>query len=91
MTFHSCFRWETPNSNPLGPIKLSSESEIGRGVNKYDLTVFLRLFQGFQSCVCFQGPICLPVDLLDSTDEPHLTFPVQDHILTVGGIGVTPS
>jgi hypothetical protein len=23
-------RWETPNSNPLGPIKLSRESEIGR-------------------------------------------------------------
>jgi hypothetical protein len=33
-------RWETSNSNWLGPIKLSSQSETG-AVNKHDLTVCL--------------------------------------------------
>ncbi len=59
-------RWETTNSNPDGPIK---------AVNKYNLTVFIRLFQGssraLKSCAPFQGPSSLPVDSLDSTDEPH--------------------
>jgi hypothetical protein len=31
--------WETTNSNPLGPIKLSKQSEQG-AVNKYHLTMF---------------------------------------------------
>jgi hypothetical protein len=39
----SKYRWETTNSNPLGAIKLSTQLEI------YDLTVFIRLFQGSSS------------------------------------------
>jgi len=47
--------WETTNSKPLGPIKLSNQSKIGR-VNKYDLTLFLRLFQDYESCTFFRVP-----------------------------------
>ncbi len=36
--------WDTTTSNPLGAIKLSSQSEIGWN-HKYDLSVFIRLFQ----------------------------------------------
>jgi len=54
-------------------------------VNKYDLAVFIRLFQGSESCKSCQGPSSFPVDSLDLTYEPHPRFPVQGHILSVGG------
>jgi len=54
-------------------------------VNKFDLTVFIRLFQGAGRCACFQGCNSLPVDQLDRTVAPHLRFPVQGHILSTGG------
>jgi hypothetical protein len=59
-------------------------------VNKYDLTVFIRLFQGSlralsESCAFFQSHSNLPVDLLDLTAVTHPRIPVQDHILSAGG------
>jgi hypothetical protein len=54
-------------------------------VNKYELTVFIRLFPGSGSCKFFQPPRSPPVDSLDWTDEPHPRFPGQGHILSVGG------
>ncbi len=52
---------------------------------KYDLTVFISLFQGSESCSLVQGPSNLPVDLRDLNDEPCPRFPVQGHILSFGG------
>jgi len=44
-------------------------------VNKYDLSVFISMFEGFsralKRCPVFQGPSSLPVDSLDLTDEHH--------------------
>ncbi len=59
-------------------------------VNKYYWIVFIRLFprlhQGSERCAIFQGPSSLPVeDSLDLTHEPHPRFPVQGHILSIGG------
>jgi hypothetical protein len=58
-------------------------------VNKYDLTVFISLFDGssraLKSCTCFQGPSFLPVDPLDLNIEPHPRLPVQGHILSWWG------
>jgi hypothetical protein len=67
-------------SNPLGTIKLSIQSERGS-----DFTGFIRLIQGSENCVCFQGRRSLPEDSLDLTDEPESRFIVQVHILSVGG------
>jgi hypothetical protein len=36
-----------------------------------------------------QGSSSLPVDPLDWTDEPHPRFPVQGHILSIGGDALT--
>ncbi len=41
--------WETTTSNPIGLIKLSSQSETGSNQYKLDLTQFIRLFQGSES------------------------------------------
>jgi len=54
-------------------------------VNKYELTVFIRLFQGSGSCKFFQGPSSPPVDSLDWIDKPQPCFPGQGHILSVVG------
>jgi len=43
-------------------------------VNKYNLIVFCRLFQGSESCLFFQS---FPVDSLDLIDEPHPRLRVQ--------------
>jgi len=67
--------WKTTNSRPLGLIKLS----------KYDLTLFSRLLQGYESCTFFQGPSTLPVDSLDLSHELHPRGVVQGHIVSVGG------
>ncbi len=67
-------------SNPLGPIKVSIQSETGS-----DLTGFIGLIQGSESCPSFQGPRTLPVDSLDLTHEPHPRFLMQGHILRLGG------
>jgi hypothetical protein len=60
-------------------------------VNKYDLTVFIRLFKGFllgaKRWLRFEGhPIGLPLDSLNLTDEPHeprLKFSVQGALVQV--------
>jgi hypothetical protein len=54
-------------------------------VNKYDLTVFIRLFQGSESCTFFQGHRSLPVNPLDLTAVHYPRFPVQGHILSTNG------
>ncbi len=41
--FGSSCKWKTTNSNPLGPIKLSTQSETGTSLNQCDLGVFIRL------------------------------------------------
>ncbi len=58
-------------------------------INTYDFTMFIRLFLGSASCAIFQGRGSLRVYSLDSTDEPHLRFAVQGHILSVGGDALT--
>ncbi len=81
-------RESTNSHHPLGPIKLSSQSEQG-AVDKYDLTVFIdssRAPPGLWKAVYFvQGPSNLPVDSLDWVDQPHPRFPIQGHILSIGG------
>jgi hypothetical protein len=58
-------------------------------VNKYDLTIFIRLFQGSESYEIsrvssgFTGLYWIPPDPLDLTNEPHPRFPVQGHIVLV--------
>jgi hypothetical protein len=52
---------------------------------KYDLTLFIRLFQGSEICKTFQGPRTLPVDSLNWSSEPHPRGVVQGHIVSVGG------
>jgi hypothetical protein len=54
-------------------------------VNKYDFTMFVRLFLGSERCESCQGPSSFPVDSLDLTNEPHPRFPVQGRILSFGG------
>jgi hypothetical protein len=46
-------------------------------VNKYDLTVLIRLLQGSESCAFFQGHNSLPVNPLALTAVHHLRLPVQ--------------
>jgi hypothetical protein len=75
----SANRWETPTSNPSIPIRLSSQA-----INKYDLTLLLRLFEGRQSCAFFQSDSRLQVDSLDMTAAPHPRFSVEGHILRTG-------
>jgi hypothetical protein len=60
-------------------------------VNKYDLTVFIRLFESSESCAFFQGHNSLLLDSLDLTAVPHPRFPVQGHILSIGGDVLTAS
>jgi hypothetical protein len=52
-------------------------------VNKYDLTVFIRL--GSESCTFFQGHRSLRVKTLDLTAVHYPRFPVQGHILSTNG------
>ncbi len=49
-------------------------------VNKYDLTLLIRLLQGSESCAFFQGHSSLPVNPLALTAVHHLRFPVQGHL-----------
>jgi hypothetical protein len=68
----------------------SLTNQKGGTVNKYDLTVFIRLIKGSsralsESCAFFQSHSNLPVDLLDFTAVPHPRIPVQDHVLSAGG------
>ncbi len=69
---------EISNSNPLGPIELSCQLET---INKCNLTVFIRLFQGSSRSLmnvvqCFRGHNSLPANPLDLTAVPHPRFPV---------------
>jgi hypothetical protein len=56
-----------------------------RAVNKYDLTLFIRLFQGssraLEGHAIFRPPAVFG-RMLDSTHEPHPRFPVQSHTHT---------
>jgi hypothetical protein len=61
-------------------------------VNKYDLILFIRLFQGSSrapkgpgTCAFFQNHSSLPVDSLDMTTAPQPRFLVQGHILSTSG------
>ncbi len=49
-------------------------------VNKYDLTVLIRLLQGSESCAFFQGHSSLPVNPLALMAVHHLRFPVEGHL-----------
>ncbi len=54
-------------------------------VNTYELTVFIRLFNGFSPVL--KGdyfPRSLPLDSLNLTDEPCAKFSVQGNILSIG-------
>ncbi len=79
---------EITNSNPVGPITLSTQSEETESLQqKYDLTVCLldsvpqASSRALKSCTTlFPGvPATLPVDSLDQIDEPHIQdfHPVQ--------------
>jgi len=67
--------WETTtNSNPLGPIKLSSQSETGSNQYirfDYVYQTALGFVLGSENYACFQGPSCLQVDSLDLDHGPH--------------------
>jgi hypothetical protein len=52
-------------------------------VNKYDLTLLIRLSQGSERCAFFQGPSSY------FTHEPRPRFPVYGHVLSVGGDGLS--
>jgi hypothetical protein len=54
-------------------------------VNKYDLTVFVRLFHGSESHTFFQGHRSFPANPLDLTAVHYQRFPVQGHILSTHG------
>jgi len=73
--------WKATNSNPLGPIKLSSQWEK---INKYDLIVLLDRSWALKS-VNISGFQQSPVDSLDSSDELHPKFPLRGHIQSNGG------
>jgi len=81
-------RWETTNSNPLGPIKLSTQSETGS--SQY-VTIWLCLLGSSRALkvVYFEE---FPVDSPDLIDEPHPTrlcvFMFGCHILSIGGDAV---
>jgi hypothetical protein len=45
-------------------------------VNKYDLTAFIRLFQGYERCALFLGRSTIPMHPLDLPTAPHPTFSV---------------
>jgi len=55
-------------------------------VSKYDLTVFIRLFEVSERCKLFSR---FSLHSLDWTHEPHPRFPVQGRILSVGGDALT--
>jgi hypothetical protein len=57
-----------------GSIYLANERY--EAVNKYELTVFIRMFQGTESCALFQGHSSLPVNPSDLTAVPHPRFSV---------------
>ncbi len=46
------------------------------------------LLHGSESCGSFQGPAVFQPS--GFTDEPHPRFPVQGHILRVGGDALSP-
>jgi hypothetical protein len=53
-------------------------------VNKYDLIVFIKLFQGSEKmCSFFRVTVVFQFPQMDSTDEPQTRFPVQNHILSI--------
>jgi hypothetical protein len=54
-------------------------------VNSYDLIVFKRLLQGSSRAVNAVGFSSVSSGFTGSTDEPHLRFPLEGHILSIGG------
>ncbi len=60
-------------ANHLDRSKYLASQEFGE-VNKYDLTVFIRLFQGYERCALFLGHSTIPMHPLDLTTAPHPTF-----------------
>jgi hypothetical protein len=58
-------------------------------INRYDLTLFIRLFLGSSN---FQGFRVFQAQKSSSgiTDETHPRFPLKDHILNIGGDALTP-
>ncbi len=77
-------RWETTNSsNPSGLITYYLANQKQGTINKYDLTLFISLFQGPRRRV-FQGHKSVPVNPLHMTAAPHPGFPVKVHILSAG-------
>jgi hypothetical protein len=71
--------------------KTKTQAHKQGAVNKYDLTVFIRLFQSSESCAFFQGHNSLLLDSLDLTAVPQPRFPVQGHILSIAGDVLTAS
>jgi len=76
------------DSNPLGPIKPSTQSETGSCQQVRFDCVCKTVVAGLWKVYNFSG---FPVDSLDCTDEPHLRFPVNFHwrviyyVLSIGG------
>jgi hypothetical protein len=71
--------------------KTKTQAHKQGAVNKYDLTVFIRLFQSSEICAFFQGHNSLLLHSLDLTAVPHPRFPVQGHVLSIGGDVLTAS
>jgi hypothetical protein len=63
-------------ANPFQPIKLSTQSETGSSEP-------ILSSRALESCVFWRSH--LRVDSPDWTGEPHPRFPVQGHILSIGG------
>jgi hypothetical protein len=82
--------WETTNSNPPGPIKLSSQSETGSSQFYCIYETLPGILQALGRCAFFQGHGSLPVGPLDMTAAPHPKFPVQGHIVSTGGAALRP-
>jgi hypothetical protein len=57
--------------------------------NEYDLTLFIRLFQGSESCAIDQGHSSHPVSSLDLIAVPHPRFLLQGHILSIIGDAIS--
>ncbi len=90
-------RWETTNSKPLGPIKLSTQSETtNKQTNRqssqktFDLTVFIiRLFpgllQGFENCAFFSWSSGFTG--FDESTSSKVSS--ESHMLSIGGDALT--
>ncbi len=86
-------RWRLVIATHLYQSNYPANQKQEGAVNKYNLTLFTRLFQSvsrpWKMCIFPGSRISLPVDPLDMTAAPHPRFPVHGHILSTCGEGET--